>query len=455
MFRKNSLRRPSPWWASASSLRAILLSYGLFDEIVSGLPVVGLPLLRDYLGLSYEQIGLLFATGSCSAMILEPLINVLSDHHSKRWWILGGLLCLIGSFALAAFTSAYLVLLLVFALYYPAIGTAVGLAEAALIDADPARGTATMTRWTLLASIGDILAPLLITGLVSLHQGWPQICWLAAGLWAGLLLLTAVQPFPGQQVSEITDQATATPVAESGAPSTDGEDAVDGAAPLARAADPAHRESSTWRMLIQAVRNPRLLRWGLLALIPTMVDEVLLAFAALYLRDILRASESTIGLLLTGTLVCSLLGLTLLDRLPWLRRAASQAPHRLLAGMAVVVLAGMLLLLTTHSIWLAGLALGVIGLGSAGWYPIAQGQTYAQLPGHSSLVRAITGLGAPFDAALPAIVGLLASRFGLLAGLAFLGSAPLLMLLALPGYTPPPQKQEAGSEVARSDVSLH
>jgi MFS family permease len=400
MFRKNSLRRSSPWWASASSLRAILLSYGLFDEIISGLPVVGLPLLRDYLGLSYEQIGLLFATGSCSAMILEPLINVLSDHHSKRWWILGGLLCLIGSFALAAFTSAYLVLLLVFALYYPAIGTAVGLAEAALIDADPARGIATMTRWTLLASIGDILAPLLITGLVSLHQGWPQICWLAAGLWAGLLLLTAVQPFPDQQAAETAEQTAESDlapgaVARAGATHTDREDAVDGAAPLARAADPAHSESSTWRMLIQAVRNPRLLRWGLLALIPTMVDEVLLAFAALYLRDILRASESTIGLLLTGTLVCSLPGLTLLDRLPWLRRAASQAPHRLLAGMAVVVLVGMLLLLTTHSIWLAGLALGVIGLGSAGWYPIAQGQTYAQLPGHSSLVRAITGLGAP------------------------------------------------------------
>jgi MFS family permease len=184
------------------------------------------------------------------------------------------------------------------------------------------------------------------------------------------------------------------------------------------------------------VRNPELLRWGLLALIPTMVDEVLLGFVALYLRDILHASEATIGLLLTGTLLSSLLGLTLLDRQPWLRRTASQMPHRLLAGMAVVVLVGMLLLLTTRTIWLVGLALGLVGLGAAGWYPIAQAQTYTQLPGRSSLVRAITGLGAPFDAALPAIVGFLAARFGLLAGLAFLGSAPLLLLLALIGYSP-------------------
>lgn len=447
MFFKNVLRRPATQRITASSMRATLLSYGLFDEIIAGLPVVGLPLLRDHLGLSYEQIGLLFAVGSCSAMVLEPIINALSDHHSKRWWILGGLLCLILSYVMAGSASNYIVLLLVFALYYPAAGTAVGLAEATLIDADPARSIATMTRWTLLASVGDILAPLLVTGLVSFHQGWPEICWLAASLWAGLLLLTAVQPFPRQAAersepkdqtsrSERTDRAQLDPA--SGGEKTD------------RASEKSR--ASTWRTLSQAVRNPRLLRWGLLALIPTMVDEVLLGFVVLYLRDILHASEITIGLLLTGALLSSLFGLALLDRLPWLRRAASKVPHRLLAGMAVVVLVGMLLLLTTRTIWLVGLALGVVSLGAAGWYPIAQAQTYAQLPGHSSLVRAITGLGAPFDAALPAIVGFLAARFGLLAGLALLGSAPLLILLALIGYSPTSQKQGASPEIVQRDL---
>jgi len=103
--------------------------------------------------------------------------------------------------------------------------------------------------------------------------------------------------------------------------------------------------------------------------------------------------------------------------------------------MAIVVLAGMLLLLSTRSTWQAGLALGVIGLGAAGWYPIAQAQAYAQLPGRSGLVRAIMGLGEPFEIVLPAVVGFLAGQFGLLAGLALLGSAPLLILLALIGYS--------------------
>ncbi len=447
MFFKNVLRLPATQRITASYMHATLLSYGLFDEIITGLPVVGLPLLRDQLGLSYEQIGLLFAVGSCSAMVLEPIINVLSDHHSKRWWILGGLLCLILSFVMAGSASNYIVLLLVFALYYPAVGTAVGLAEATLIDADPAGSIATMTRWTLLASVGDILAPLLVIGLVSVQQGWPGICWLAACLWAGLFLLTAVQPFPrpaaeGSEPKDLTEKGERTDRAQLD-PAEGGEKT-----------DPVEEKSraSTWKTLSQAVRNPRLLRWGLLALIPTMVDEVLLGFVALYLHDILHASETTIGLLLTGALLSTLLGLVLLDRLPWLRWAASQVPHRLLAAMAVVVLVGMLLLLTTRTIWLAGLALGVVGLGAAGWYPIAQAQTYAQLPGRSSLVRAITGLGAPFDAARPAIVGFLAARFGLLAGLALLGSAPLLILLALIGYSPTSQKQGASPEIVQRDL---
>lgn len=99
---------------TSSVARATLLSYGLFDEIITGLPIVGLPLLRDYLGLSYQQIGLLFTVGSGSALLLEPLINILSDRHSKRYWVLGGLLAarfgLLAGLALLA--SAPLLLLL-------------------------------------------------------------------------------------------------------------------------------------------------------------------------------------------------------------------------------------------------------------------------------------------------------------------------------------------------------
>jgi predicted MFS family arabinose efflux permease len=75
-----------------SLLPSVLLSMGLLDEVVTGFPVVGLPLLRDQFGLSYEQVGVLFGMSALCGMILDPIINLLSDRSSKRWWVLAGLL---------------------------------------------------------------------------------------------------------------------------------------------------------------------------------------------------------------------------------------------------------------------------------------------------------------------------------------------------------------------------
>jgi hypothetical protein len=54
-----------------SPLRLTLLSTVLLDGLITGFPVVGLPLLRDQLGLSYGQIGLLFSVEALSGMILS------------------------------------------------------------------------------------------------------------------------------------------------------------------------------------------------------------------------------------------------------------------------------------------------------------------------------------------------------------------------------------------------
>lgn len=93
-------------------LHVTLLSMGLFDEIISGFSTIGLPLFRDQLGLSYTQIGLIFTVSALIAAILEPLLNLLSDRGSKRYWILGGLLVFMLSFILRANTHAFALLLL-------------------------------------------------------------------------------------------------------------------------------------------------------------------------------------------------------------------------------------------------------------------------------------------------------------------------------------------------------
>jgi predicted MFS family arabinose efflux permease len=380
---------------ASSRLRIILLSVPLLDEIITTFPVVGIPLVREQLHLSYTQIGLIFSVGAGIAMLLEPIISLWSDRGTKRYWILGGFLMMALGFALAGIGSNFIGLLLAFALIDPAGGIAVGLSQAALIDYSPQDSTRAMTHWTLAASIGDLLAPVGVTLLIGWHLGWHGLCTVAVISWLGLAGLFAFQQFPVRSAVEGSEH------------------------------DPS--PIRVLDSLREALHSPTLLRWVLLSQIPTMVDEIFLSFATLYLHDSLHVSATTIGLILTMQMLGSFGSLLALERLSFLRR---MAPQLLLAVLAIFVLINMIGLLSTNNPWLAGTALFGVGLGSACWYPIAKGQAYAQLPGHSGTVRAVVSIGDPlFEVILPVVVGLVAGRFGLRAGLGLLGLAPVFMLL--------------------------
>lgn len=407
MFLLSRLRRAFAA-SRASLLTTTLFSFGLFDEIVAGLPVAGLPLIRSQFGLSYAQIGLLFTIGQCSAVLLEPVINLLSERSSKRFWILGGLLCMTVSYLLAGNTVNYIILLLAFVINGPAANAAIGLAQAILIDRYAQESTRTMTRWTLLSSIGDLLAPLSVTMIASLHMGWNALCWLASAIWLGITLVIAPQRFPHPHLREETDN------------------------------EPRERILAS---LKEALRDPVLLRWVILSLLPTMVDEVFLSFATLYLRDVIHADVIATGLALTLQMCGAMLGLLMLDRFTLYRHVS---PRRLLAIMAFVAFVSMLTFLTAQAFWLSCLALFVVGLSTSGWYPLAKAQAYAQRPGRAGLIRAVISLGAPLEVALPASIGLVAQRFGLRAAIGILALAPALVLLMLIGLRKAPRSGPAG-----------
>jgi Na+/melibiose symporter-like transporter len=275
---------------------------------------------------------------------------------------------------------------------------ALGAAQSTLIDQQPRETVRVMARWTMAAGVGDVLAPLAVTLLVGLHLGWPALCWLAAMLWLGLALFIGIQMgmqrFPAPRHSEQAETRT----------------------PLL----------ATMRTALQ---DRVFLSWAALSLIPTMMDEIFIGFATLYLHDVLHISEAAIGLFVADLTISALLSLLVIER--WLLQRI--APARLLAWLSVPVLIGMILFLSTRSLWLLALALFLIGAGVTGWYPIARGQAYARFPGRPGMVRTLISLGGPFEIVLPGIVGLIASNFGIRAGVAVLGIAPLLVLLLLPG----------------------
>ena len=377
--------------------RALLLCMGMVDELVAGLPIVALPLLRDRLGLNYAQIGLLFTAGALSGMVFEPLINLFSDRRAKKPWILWGLLTLVVAFGVIGNTTSYWLLMLAFVVYWPAGGMASGLSQAALIDAVPGEEARTMTRWTLLSGIGDFLSPLMVATFVALHLGWTALCWLAMACWLIAALLLAPLRFPTRSATQ-----------------EESEDA---------------ETTSLWTSLREALRDPLLLRWSALSLIPTMLDEVFLGFVTLYLRDALHVGEAGIALVLTLQMLASFASLFLLDRL---LQSRGLRPVRLLTYLALCTSVGVLGLLFAHSLWLVIVSLLVISGSCAGWYPLAKAEAYARRPTSSGIVRTVISLGAPFEMALPGVIGLISANFGVLAGLGVLGLAPLLVLALLP-----------------------
>ena len=379
----------------ASLLNLLLINMGLLDELISGVLFIGLPLLRGQLGLTYEQIGLIFSVAAISGIILEPPLYLLSDRGSKRWWILGGLLGMSCAFALAGSGNSFVLLLAAFALTSPAGGMAVGLSQATLIDNAPGDGTRVMTRWTMLSSIGDFLSPLAVTAIVSFGLGWSGLCWIAAGCWLAAALAVWFQQFPRRATSYSHNES-----------------------------EPPMRIRARLRL---ALRDTVLLRWAALSMLTTMLDEIFLTFMVLYLHDDLHASPLVSGLTVGVGMLGGFLGLFLLDRL-----LGRVTPLRLLRVASLLALVGVLGLLLLRVLWFAPLAFFIVSLGSACLYPIVEAQAYARLPGRSGMMRFISSLGQPFEIVLPALVGFVAGRFGLLAGLALLGSAPVFFLLLAP-----------------------
>lgn len=382
--------RPAKLW------RATLLATALLDEATIGFLVVALPLVRDAFHLSYEQVGLLFTVGSISSLIFEPVIALLSDRGSKRWPILLGMLACVAGFALAGLAAGYLLLLLAFVLLYPALGAAVTLSQAALVDVRPEAASQTLARWTLLSGVGDVLAPLLVSAALATGRDWRSLCLLAAAIWLAAAVVTGPQRFPATAAAPTDSEGDEPP-------------------------------AGTLAALRDALRDRLLLRWVVIVILATALDEIYLGFAALYLRDQLHLSISGVSLALFAFLAGGVISLVVLDRV--VQRVRSE---RLLPGLMLIVLVGVGgLLLAPNGAW-AAVALFVTGMAASAWYPIAKAAAYSTRPGRSGSVLAVVNLGQPFEIALPAVVGFLAGRFGLPAAIACLGLAPVAVLILAP-----------------------
>lgn len=385
-------------WATPSLLRATLFCLPLIDELVSGIPVLTLPLARAELHFSYAQVGLIFTIADLTGLLVNPVLNAASDHWSKPRLVMGGLLGLALGFALASNSPTFGWLLLAFVIMGATNGAVLGLGGAILIDQAPGTAMATTTRWVFLATIGDLLGPLFVAGTVALQGSWRLLMGCGALVWLTVALFLSAQRFTALKTKATT-------------------------------AD--EEEQPMWQTirtnLREGLQTPHLMRWLLLATLPSLLDEMFLAFAALFLTDQIGVASQTISLALLAPTVGGLLSLA------WLERGGkTHAPGSLLGIAALLALGGLVGFVTATTTGIALFALLFVGMGAAPWYTVAQAQALAALPGRSGTVGALQALFAPIEISAPLLIGLVAEQWGIQAGVTMFLVAPVLVLLLRP-----------------------
>jgi MFS family permease len=182
-----------------------------------------------------------------------------------------------------------------------------------------------------------------------------------------------------------------------------------------------------WMNLQEALRHPHLLRWIVIVFIAGMLDDVFIGFTALFLKEGVHANPAEISLAFGGQTAGGVLGLVFLNYV--LQRFPMK---RLLVLGACLALAGFVGLLSTSFLWVASIALFVLGLGVSTWYPLAKAAAYESLPGRSGTVGAVIDLTAPLQAVVPLAVGFVSQQFGVAVGIGLLGFAPIAVLLLIP-----------------------
>lgn len=365
-----------------------LLALAFLDELWSGVPVVQAPAIEREHGLSHGLTALVLLTmPQIAGAIVEARVLLWAQHGHARRYAVGGLVALGLAAVIASLAPSPWVLGLALALAGPASGVACALAEGALMDAEPQARERQMTRWTLAGALGDLTAPLLVAlvGLVGLG-------WRAALLIVAALVLAHAVVLARAELSLRV-------------PADDDED--DGPTSLR-----------------EALRDRTLVLWLLGTTMCALLDEILVALAALHMRRDFQASEAATATALGAWALGAGVGLVVTERL--LRHVP---PRR------VLVAAGVLCTLVC-SAWLfiddpleATIGLFVLGIAGAPLYPIATAQAYAACPGRAALVGATAEVFTPIEIALPWLCGALADVAGLPIALTILAAQPVVLFV--------------------------
>ena len=308
------------------------------------------------------------------AFFLEAPLLAWSERVRVRWFSAASLAVVAASAFAGALLPRGWSLLLALAVYGPASGCSLSVAEGLLVEAEPAARERTMARLSLAANAGDLAVPLLLAGL-----SWCGLGWRAGFTVAGVVAALLAAAHAGSRSLDRT--------------SGPGED-PEGPTPTIRDA------------LRTALSTRPLLGWSFACALTGLLDEVLVAFSAVHLHAI-GATASERSWALAAWVVGGFVGLAVLERL-----VTPASVRRVLLGASVATAVEILGLAATRSPHVGTCVLLLLGVTGSALHPLAKARAYAALPDRPALVNAVASALLPFDMAAPLVLGVVAAYAG-------------------------------------------
>lgn len=392
-------------------LTLLFLLIEFYDELHFGVQGAALPALRNDLGLSYDQVGLLLGIPAMTGSVLELVVMLLGDTPLRKRLMVGGGIIMATATIMIASAQSFAPLLLAFIVIFPASGAFVTLSQATLMDLNPGRQAQMMARWTVFGSLGNLLGPAALAGLLALGFNWRFPYTLLALVGLLLALWLASQALPDHTI-QYPD-----PMVE---PSDTGLEAPPG--PV-QASD--LRQVLTG--LLPIIRSRRMLRWFILLDLSDLLLDVYIGYAALYFADIVQLEVAQVSLVIGAMMGAGLLANLAL--VPLLERYPGRPLVRLSAAVTAVLY---ILWLAIPGMWIkVGLAI-LIRLTTLGWYEVLMAEAYAAMPGRSASVMAVNSLFGLLGGGLSWLIGVVAAQAGLPAAMWLLLAGPLALILFVP-----------------------
>jgi MFS family permease len=269
------------------------------------------------------------------AFFVETPLLAWSEHVRARWFSAASLAVLALSAFAAAMCPSRWSLLLALAVYGPASGCALAVAEGLVVEAEPHSRERAMARLSLAANAGDLAVPLLLAILTWYGLGW-RAGFVVAGALASLL---AIAHGSARSLDRVSSAARGD---------------SEGHAPSIR---------ETLRM---AFATRPLLGWSFACASTNLLDEVLVAFSAVHLHA-LGATLGQRSWAVAAWILGGFVGLAGLERL-----AERSSGRRVLLGAAAVTAIAVTVLAVTHSTGMGTCALFVIGATGSTLHPLAK-----------------------------------------------------------------------------------